>query len=215
MTLKTLKEMMKDADRELADGTLPIIFLDTGAIIDICQSAREEQMRQKGKGVIPLNETYADHFLMNFAGRYQTLISPLTYQEINKHYCVKLNGNTKEIKETVCPLIDKFLKDYERLNEFVSGNFYDDSDRYNVYWVTKFSCIENEKKNSEGFSFVDREILDNAILFSKYFSKEGKTAEPIAIFSSDGHIFKGVEMLKKLGYDKVITLSSRRKNGRK
>jgi hypothetical protein len=101
------------------------------------------------------------------------------------------------------------------LNKFVSGDFYDDSDRYNVYWVTKFSCIENEKKNSEGFSSVDREILDNAILFSKYFSKEGKTAEPVAIFSSDEHIFKGVEMLKKLGYNKVITLSSRRKNGRK
>jgi len=209
MTLKTLKNMIKDADRAFVGGTLPIVFFDTSAIIDICKSAKEEEMRQKGKKNMPLQEIYADHFLMNFAGKYQTLISPLTYFEITRHYCVKLNGNTKEIKETVCPLVDKFLRDYKRLKEFVV-NVPDDSDKYLVYWTTKLACTENEKKDLEGFSDVDREILDNAVLFSRYFSKEGERANPVAIFSSDEHIFKGVEMLNGLGYDNVITLSSRR-----
>lgn len=208
MTIKTLTEMMKDADRTFKGRTLPLVFLDTSAVIDICKSAKEEEMRLKGKRDMPLQEIYADHFLMNFAGKYQTLISPLAYSEITKHYCVKLNGNTKEIKETMCPLVDKFLVDYERLRKFVTVP--DDSDSYNIYWVTKLACADNEKKNLEGFSDVDREILDNAVLFSKYFSKDGSYADPVAVFSSDEHIFKGVEMLNELGYGNVITLSSRR-----
>lgn len=214
MTIKTLKNMMKDADKLLVSGTLPIVFLDTGAIIDISKSAREEEMRQKGKRNMPMQEIYADHFLMNFAGKYQTLVSPLTHSEINKHYCVTFNGNTKEIHEAICPLVDKFLIDYKRLKEFVFRNVPDDTDKYNIYWTTKFCCVENEKKDLEGFSDVDREILDNAVLFSKYFSKDGKGASPVAVFSSDEHIFKGVEMLKELGYGNLITLSSRT-NGRK
>ncbi len=215
MTIKTLSDMIKDIENKFVGRTFPIIFLDTGAIIDICRSANEEQMKQKNKKDFPLNELYADHFLMNLAGKYQTLVSPLTSAEVNRHYHVKLNGNTKEIKETMHPLIDKFSTDYKRLNKFVLGNVPDDSDRYKVYWATKLSCIENGKKNLEGFSDVDKEILDNAILFSKYFFKEDRKADPVAIFSSDEHIFKGVEMLNGLGYGNVITLSSRNRNGRK
>ncbi|MCX6747001.1 MAG: hypothetical protein NTU63_02600 [Candidatus Pacearchaeota archaeon] len=214
MTIKTLRDMMRDAEKAFVGKTLPIVFLDTSAIIDICKSSKEEEIRQRGKKEIPLQEIYADHFLMNFAGKYQTLVSPSTHSEITKHYCVKLNGNNKEIKETVCPLIDKFLGDYERLKEFALSNVSDDSERYKVYWVTKLSCAENCKKDLEGFSDVDREILDSALLFSEYFSKEGRKANPVAIFSSDEHIFKGVEMLNDLGYKNITTLSPRIKNAR-
>jgi len=211
MVTKTLKDIMEETDRLFAGRTLPIVFLDTSAIIDLCKSAREEEIRQRGRRNLPLQEVYADHFLMNFAGKYQTLVSPSTYSEINKHYCVRLNGNTKEIKEALCPLIDKFLTDYERLEKFVPVP--DDSEKYKVYWVTKLACAENEKKNSESFSDVDREILENALLFSQYFSKNDERAEPVAIFSSDEHLFKGVEMLNELGYHNIVTLSPKR-NGR-
>jgi hypothetical protein len=213
MTVKTLKNMMKDADKLLMNATLPIVFLDTSAIIDICKSAREEEIKQKGKRDMPLQEIYADHFLMNFAGKYQTIISPLTYSEIVRHYCVSRNENTKEIKQAVCPLVEKFLADYKRLSRFVLDTS-DDVDKYNVYWVTKLSCVENYKKDLEGFSDIDREILESATLFSKYFYKNDKKAKPVTIFSSDEHIFKGVEMLNELGYDNVISLSSKTKNAR-
>lgn len=209
MTIKTLKDMMKDTEKAFVGKTLPIVFLDTSAIIDICHSAREEEIRQRGKKGMSLQEIYADHFLMNLAGKFQTLVSPSTHSELTKHYCVKLNGHSKEIKETVCPIIDKFLLDYDRLKGFALSNVPDDSDRYKVYWVTKLSCAENCKKDLEGFSNVDRELLDSAVLFSKYFSKDGRKAHPVAIFSSDEHIFKGVEMLNRLGYDNINTLCSR------
>ncbi|HTZ41693.1 MAG TPA: hypothetical protein VMC07_00595 [Candidatus Omnitrophota bacterium] len=214
MTIKTLKDMMKDADKAFLGGAFPIVFLDTSAIIDICKSAKEEEMKQKGKSNMLLQEVYADHFLMNFAGKYQTIISPRTYSEITRHYCVRFNGNTKEIQDVMCPLVDKFSTDYERLKEFVFDKVHDDRDRYNVYWATKLSCADNGKKDLEGFSEVDREILDNAVLFSKYFYKDGCSARPVAIFSSDEHISKGVEMLNRMGYDNLTTISSRIKHGR-
>ena len=65
MAIKSLKTMMKDADKLLGNKPLPMVFLDTSAVIDICKSAREEQMRQKGRTDLPLDEIYPDHFLMH------------------------------------------------------------------------------------------------------------------------------------------------------
>lgn len=214
MTIKTLKSMMKEVDELFTGRTPQIVFLDTSAIIDICKSARIDEMNQRGKKNVPLHEIYADHFLMNFAGKYQTLVSPLTCSEINKHYGVRLNGNTKEIKEVLCPLIDKFSADYNRLKGFALNNVPDDKDRYNVYWVTKLSCIENKKKDLEGFSEVDKELLVNAVLFSKYFLKNEQKANPVVVFSSDDHILEGVEMLNEMGYYNIDTLSLKIRNGR-
>ena len=52
------------------------------------------------------------------------------------------------------------------------------------------------------------------LLFSKYFSKENKKADPVVVFSSDEHLLKGVEMLNELGDTNIIAISSREKHGR-
>ncbi|MDO8529013.1 MAG: hypothetical protein Q7S06_03950 [Nanoarchaeota archaeon] len=210
MTVLTLKEIMKETDKALVGGTLPIVFLDTSSLIDICKSAREEQMRQKGKTDLPLEEVYADHFLMSLAGKYQTLVSPLTYEEIKRHYSVRLNGHTKEIRETICPLIEKFAADYERLRKFIPDNETVDEDRYLAYWISKFLCGENRKRDMDDISNVDREIVENALLFSKHFSKDGRKAGPVAVLSSDEHIRRPVVTLNyDWGCNNLIYLNSK------
>ncbi len=210
MTLKTLKDILKDADKLLSKRSFPIVFLDTSAVIDICKSSRNEKLKQNSKREkLPWHEIYIDHFLMNFASKYETIISPLTYSEIKDHYKVKCNSHSWEIDKGVYFLMRKFFEDYKRLKNFCNIPP-DDKERYDVYWATKLCCSDNKKKNLEGFSEVDREILTDALLFSEYFMKDNEKADPVVIFSSDEHILKGVGMLNKLMYENLFSLSTRK-----
>lgn len=212
MKIKRLKDIAKEADKSFEKLALPIVFLDTSAIIDICRSARESHIGQNGNASSPLYETYADHFLMNLAGKYQTLISSPTHSEIVNHYSIKCNGNVREIQETLHPIIEKFFADYNRLKGTMLP--LNDKEKYDVYWTTKLSCIENEKKYFEGFSEVDRDILENAVLFSKYFYNGDTKADVVGIISADEHLSKGAKMLNDLGYENIVNLSPRSKNGK-
>lgn len=114
-----------------------------------------------------------------------------------------------ELEGHLAPIVGKFVSDYERLKMVLSGNGVDDTDRYHVYWATKFACKDNKKKDSEGFSDVDRSLLENAVLFARHFSEGGKVGS-VAVFSSDEHILNGVSVLNQsFKYKNLISLSSK------
>ena len=211
MKLKTLKDIIKDANKSLSGKSFPIIFLDTSAVIDICKSSRNEILEQNSrKRSLPLYEVRADHFFKKLGNMYKVVVSPLAYSEMEEHYNVKYNSHSWEINRGVCALIKKFSKNYEELKEFCDLPV-GERERYDVYWTTKFCCMDNKKKNLEKFSKVDIEILNNTLLFSEHFVKDNQRADPTVVFSSDAHILEGAKMLKELGYGNILPLSTRYK----
>ena len=210
MAIKKLKEIMSDTNKLLRGKNFPIVFLDTSAIIDVCCSAREEELAQRKRKNLPLNEIYADHFLMDIASKYQTVVSPLVNSETKKHYFVRCNNHVMELCKEISPLMEKFSKDYGRLEKSFLNKIPDDTERYDAYWTTKLCCNDDQKKQLEGFSEVDKELITKVTLFSKYLVIDDQKVDPVVVFSSDEHIIKGVKMLNSLDYSNITTIFTRK-----
>jgi len=128
------------------------------------------------------------------------VITPRTYREIQNHGKTRLNGHTFELNQEI---VDFALSTLIKSNELIDGltNFCPfDNIRYDVYWATKYGCNGNSKKILEGCSDTDKEILNTAAYLSR--SKVGNNAalNPVLVISSDAHILKGAEFLKR-GFD--------------
>lgn len=193
-------------------GENPVIFLDTGAVIDF-----EKEMarwRLKDKRVSP------DFFykeLQNRTGKIPFFVTELTQNEILKHYKFhSVNGN-HEISPETFEITTAMHGDYCGHLRNVIHNFREiEQVRYDTYWAGHMAFDKNHKKSLiDPISLEDRALIASA-LWTRYTSVPGKmrVEVPISgsiIISPDEHISEVTRVLNsdKFNYNGLEVVSSR------
>jgi len=142
------------------------------------------------------------------------IITPRTYQEIQDHGKMRLNGHTIELTPKVVDFALDTMADSIKFIAELNGQISLDDAGYDAYWAARDGCNGNHKKHLEGCSDTDKEILATAAYLSR--SRVNGTIdreiEPVLVISPDAHIIKGSEFLKRgFGerYSSIVPISTR------
>lgn len=187
---------------ESSNGNSAVIVLDTGGLIDIVHATRNYSLNGNGKKEKNPNYEKATSFLKYISEKVPVIITPKTYQEIQDHGRMKLNSHITELSPKVVDFSLKVMTDSARFIEETIPELSMDDIRYDAYWASKEGCIGNPKKDAEGCSDADKEILSIAAYLSKCKVVESvpKKINKVLVISSDAHIIQGTEFLKR-GFD--------------
>jgi hypothetical protein len=196
--IKTLSKLEKEIKSHLrgAHTTLPVAILDTGGLIDITASSRAFELKNRGRkaNLIYTNPT---GFLKHISGLAPLIVTPKTYQEIQKHGQTMLNGYLPEIESDSVNYALNLMTDSVAFMNGVESAVPMDQARYDAHWASIECCKDNFKKHSERCSDVDKEILASAAYLSEGKSRGafGKQIGPVLTVSSDEHVLKGSKFL--------------------
>lgn len=208
--IKKIEQLERDITQNFS-GNLSITVLDTGALIDITRSIKLYNLINKNRNR-SLKYERTTLFLKSL--RSQIVITPKTYQEIQDHGRMRLNSHTLELSPKV---VNFALDTMINSNIFISGlesELEFDQARYDAYWVSKEVCSGIHKKHLEGCSETDREILSTVAYLSRCKIPDGggKLMRSVLAISSDAHILRGSEFLKRgFGgrYSAIVPISTR------
>jgi hypothetical protein len=191
-------------------GERPLVFLDTGAVIQFENELAANE-----------NARLTSYWLYSaLAKKFPIYVSEHALQEICRHHKEHIIGRRPEISEETHFIMENLHKDYcSFLKQVRSNPRRLDEVRYDVLNAGQIAEIvrsreHEKKKNKEGMSEIDREILGTAA-FLRYAVLEGE--KPITssiILSTDNllidcahilcdrfyHVF---EEFGKFGYDNV------------
>ncbi len=197
---KELKSILGRSNNE----NFPVAVVDTGGIIDLVKSCREYDLSTKRLGERVREYTDPTEMLKKLRRKMPTIITPETRRELVRHKSIMLNSKQPEIYSH---LLDYAFDLAIESAYFVSGlkpilqsdNLTWDDVGYEMYWLSKECCNGNKKKNSEGCSPTDREILTIATYLSR--SGEGislgRKITPVIVISPDQHITCGIDLINK------------------
>jgi len=191
-------------------GENPLVFLDTGAIIDFEREI--DRWKLAGLKISPV-EFYKE--LFKRIGRTPVYVTEHIYNESmvhNQHHVI--NGK-REISDGTIDFISGLHSDYCSFLRDVQNNpyFYDNL-RYHTYWAGKMAFDKYHKKNClDPMSFADRELVSSA-LWARYasFLKGGNEVDVTSsvIISPDCHVSEVSKVLvQNFGYDGLEVVSSR------
>mgnify|MGYP001573804130 FL=1 len=206
--IKGIGQLERDITQNFS-GNLPITVLDTGALIDIRQSIKQYNLINKNGNRSPKYER-TTLFLKSL--RSQIVITPKTYQEIQDHGRMRLNSHTLELSPKI---VNFALEAMIKSNIFISrleSEVEFEQARYDAYWTSKEDYGIHKKHL--GCSETDREILSTVAYLSRCRIPDGggKLIRPVLAISSDAHILRGSEFLKR-GFDgrysAIVPISTR------
>jgi len=210
--LSTLEKELISLEKQ-RETNLPMILIDTGALIDIEQSVRDYSLPHKKE--LNSNYLHTKRFLSIIGNEIPLIITPHVFSEITNHAHCNLNGRTKEIEYDTFKYVQGLVNESTDFLARARTKVSLDEARYDVYWITKESCKDNNKKNGEGFADADKDLLTNAVRLScSHITNEGKkfNINPVVIFSPDQHIEKGVNFINEFlsyKYPDIINISTR------
>ncbi len=206
--IKGIQQLERDITQNFS-GKLPIIVLDTGALIDIRKSTKQYSLTNKNRNRNPKYEI-TTLFLKSLGS--QIVITPKTYQEIQDHGRMRLNSHTLELSPKI---VNFALEAMIKSNIFISrleSEVEFEQARYDAYWTSKEDYGIHKKHL--GCSETDREILSTVAYLSRCRIPDGggKLIRPVLAISSDAHILRGSEFLKR-GFDgrysAIVPISTR------
>lgn len=208
LILKSCKILEENLKEELGNylesgKDLPVVLLDTGAVIDLEEAVKSHVKSLKEKAETSL-------FLKSLKEKVPLVVTPYVHREIIRHSRYKRNSHTPEIE----PSTFKFIKGIvNESTDFLTRARTDvplDDARYNVYWISKEACKcdnsdnkNDKKKQDEGFSETDRDILTHAIRLSRSYiefpqgTQINRKINPVIVFSPDKHIGEGISFIYK------------------
>lgn len=203
--IKEISKLEKDVVDNLS-GKSPVIVLDTGALIDISNATRKYDLvhrivHHKRGGENP-NYFDAVSFLKYFSGMAPLIITPRTHKEIYRHASTRLNGHTFELPLRAVEFSLDNMVTSTLFLDGLQGELPKDETRYDTYWTSKECCNGNHKKQEEGCSDTDKEILEAVAYLSsgRTVRQTGEKVDQVIILSSDAHVISGAEFLKR-GFD--------------
>ena len=204
---KNLDKLLRERRFSASGKDLPVILVDTSAIIDIGNGTKyNNQGRRKGRPVF--RDAY--DFLNEFGNGFPLLVIPEVCEEVTTHSKMKLNGHVYEIGSNVADLVcEEFQKNFERtwLESKPAEDVDPEGVRLLVYWTAQEAC--DGKKAEEEMSETDKKILHRAAVLSQSYTEEGKRISPVGILTSDEHILAGTRLLRKNGFYGIYTISTR------
>jgi len=194
--------------RPLFDRDISIIIPDTNAMIDLQRMTKE----YKGYEVKYFNPEF---FLESLErNNRRILISEEIIREINIHEDIKLNDNTYEISKSFLRFLRKVYNFSNNLSRNLKYGADSEQVGLEVYWASKFACIDNPKKQEECFSETDKQLLKFACLVgtSKLdIENRERNVGLVHILSSDEHLIKGTEFMREqAGYSNINCVNLRR-----
>jgi hypothetical protein len=204
------KDILKNSNTDF-----PVMLLDTSGVIDIVSASRQYNLINKN-GDKNLKYEMPIVFLKNLAEKTHVIITPKIYQEIQDHGRMRLNCHTFELTPKIVDFALDTMTDSIRFISKLNKNIELDQARYDAYWASQEGCKENIKKNVEGCSDADKEILSTAALLSRCKTNKfpSKKISQVIVLSSDAHIIQGAEFLKRSfdgKYSNIIPISTRYK----
>ena len=210
--VKELSRIMREIYHN-SDGDSSALVLDTGGLIDILSGIRGHNLSHRATNR-DSNYILPSSFLRKLSEITNVIITPETYKEIYNHRITRLNRHSFEIP----PQVVKFSLDaVSKSTRFMWGLELQlglDDIRYDAYWASKECCRHNQKKHDEGFSEADKEILVTAACLSnsKTENSQGSNISPVIVVSSDSHVIRGSEFLKREcgeRYENIVPISTR------
>lgn len=216
--MKSLIKNLGCLEREILEkssGNFPVIVLDTGGLIDISHATRTYILNGCPKTEKNPNYSGASVFLKHVSRRTPLIVTPKTYQEIQDHGRMRLNSHTVELSPITVDYSLKVMADSAVFLDGLAGELSLDDARYDAYWTSKECCMGNCKKQEEGCSDTDREIISTVAYLSRcqIIGKPDKKVDRVLVVSSDAHVLLGSEFLGRYfdeKYPNIIPISTRR-----
>jgi len=194
-------------------GDNPIVFLDTGAIIDFEKEARLWHRK---------DPSYGSKWYEELTKSFRTFISEGAMRETSRHHkeCLvnrypEISCETHEIMASLHQNYCKFLK------EIKPGSINFDTARFDTYWASALSFENNEKKGVlDIISNVDKETVETATFLRYAFDPYNQPITSCTIISPDDHLVETVKTLTDgnpevrikfgdFGYNNIKVVNSR------
>ena len=228
LRLKRIEDILRDFEylssknRENSDVFFPVAVVDTGAVIDIVRATREYGKRvKKGDSVYGVFRNpsqfleHVDQELVNL------IVLPVVNAEIDSHKEVMINSHTPELSEKTLQRVKMLAQksfDFMRKASFIDKAVGDGDIGYDVHNISQEACRDHPKKDHEGYSRVDKEILAYAAFLSRAYLQEvdgRRQITRVIVLSPDQHLISGVELMQtdpefSKKYKDVGYLSTRR-----
>jgi hypothetical protein len=195
------------------------VFLDTGAFIDFEERAKRARLKDSNARVTQIYD------VLNSASSLKLFVNNTVFEESQRHYQGHRINGLPEISEDAWRKIGKMHIDYL---SFCRGNRgVGEIDRIGneVYWATKLAFPNGHKKLViDEASYVDRNLLRDAIWAREVSQLSGRMNVDSVIVSPDSHIIETVKVLKdehqsirfdypelnlEFGYNGIRTVTSR------
>lgn len=178
---------------------LPVIVLDTGALIDIVHASRNYDLTFKGDKA--RNEIYANPvlFLMSLNDKAPFVIPPLVMDEVESHGRCKLNSYRFELSDDVLGFTRGLFLDSKNFLKTLESELELDEVGLDSYLISHVCCDESPKKKLEGVSRTDRQVISTAAYLATshlkgYFYRK---VNPVVILSSDAHCSLGTNFINQ------------------
>ena len=215
--MKSPIKNLRCLEREILEksrGNFPVIVLDTGGLIDISHTTRTYGLNGFSKTEKNPNYVGASVFLKHVSQRVPILVTPKTYQEIQDHGRMRLNSHTVELSPITVDYSLKVMADSAVFLKGLVGELSLDDARYDAYWTSKRCCDGNCKKQEEGCSETDMEIISTVAYLSgcRMIEEPDKRIDRVLVLSSDAHVLSGSEFLGRHfdeRYQNIIPISTR------
>ncbi|HLD97702.1 MAG TPA: hypothetical protein VI815_00080 [Candidatus Nanoarchaeia archaeon] len=217
--IKTPNEILDDFDFKAGAFSRDnsAVVLDTGAVIDVIHSTRSHDRICREQGVGRDDYVSARSLFSAIGQNSRLVVLPSVYVELMKHSNSKINHYTREIDEDTRGLIEQLASDsfeYMSLVDFTNFCSFDEI-RYDVHNTTLEACNGCSKKQDEGYSMVDKDILlYSGLLTQGHLTKDKETLDlkKVTVLSSDRHVLCGVDfMVREFSgkYNKLFPVSTR------
>jgi len=209
---RRLSNLVKNIKKDSGDH--PLVFLDTGAVIDFENELKLWRQNDKSR-----NSTQWYHLLSKDL---PIFITEGAMSEVTKHHeHHKINGRP-EISAETYDLVNKYHEDYCKFLKEISDPKRDlDQVRFDTYWASELSFREDYKKGVlDVISNIDRETVETAAWMRYVSNPKDKGVTSSIILSPDKHLDETVATLTdknmvlteihgKFAYDNIKVLTSR------
>lgn len=169
-------------------GDNHIIFLDTGAIIDIDTWVRRYRIKDKSHTV---------HSWYDAIEKDKTvLLTPLVLEEVMQHHIYhKINGIPEISKESIA-YAEKYFTNFQNFYSKLSHPESIDNVRYDAYWATKLAFDDDQKKGEiDQISRTDIDLLISSIEVKHSLDDNLREISDVTVISPDRHIHDTLNLL--------------------
>ena len=192
LRIKTPSELEKELLKIVNNISNPVIFFDTGGLIDLVESFRQDSIKTKHKKNYSISIL---RFIDPYKSKAQLMLLGEVFKEVFGHKNTRINQFTSEFPQEVF----SYLYDLSIGTAFILENKFKDLSTkiLSVEEVLNSAfekCLERgSKKYNECFSYADSQILAHVMALSTYKN----IPKPVITFSSDKHIDDAVSFIKK------------------
>lgn len=180
-------------------GANPIVFLDSGALIDFDSEARRWRLVPDYRDMTPerfyltINTTLAKSKSNNVF-----FMTPENHEELQNHYENHfLNGRSEVSRDT----FEFGSESYLLFRKFMENIHFNENDfdrfSYDLYWASKMAFGNGHKKSClDCISLADKELLNYALYFSQAITNNlvfGYTG--VCVISPDSHILETIKVI--------------------